>query len=96
MNQDQLIRALGSRKTSIIIVIPVLGLNAAYLLKHGSGFVLIMTIALIAIVALAVIAGQLVQKGEKQREPQEPGMMDCIQNGLFAFLLIASLYGIFG
>ncbi len=100
MTADQLIRALGSRKTTMILIVPVLGLNAAYLLKHGSGLILILTIAILAMVALtmvalAIIAGQLARRGKKE-QPRDPIMMDYVQNGMFAFVLIASLYGIFG
>ena len=94
MDPHRRIRALGSRRTGIVLAVPVIGLNAAYLLRHGTGPALLITFALLALLALAVIGGAIAR--ERQQQDREPRTWDYVQNGLLAFVLAASIYGIFG
>ena len=95
MNQNTIIQVLSSRKTTLALCIPTIGVNAAHLFKNGSAMIIIITIALLAILTITIITGNMVgvfRKGEKA----EPHMLDYFRNAMLVFVLTASLYGIFG
>ena len=89
------VRQLGGRKAGMVMIILVVGLNAAYLLKHGTGIVLVIT-ALLVVLAVAGIMIHFEALGGVGASEEQPRMIDHVRNGALAFLLAVSLYGIFG
>ena len=86
-------RLMAGRRTGLILGIMVAGVNAAYLFRNGGAAVIVTTVLLLAVVTAALMVHV---RAWNQAEEETPTAMDYARNAALAFLLSASLYGIFG
>lgn len=89
---ERLIRMMSGRRAGLALGILVIGVNTAYLVRVGGATVLFMTALLLVAAGVALVAHVRAWDGQAE---EEPGPMDRLRNAALAFLLSASLYGIF-
>lgn len=97
MTTGRAMRILGSPRLGLMLAVLVMGLNAAYLLRHGSGAILWMTFILLGTAAAAIVARASAEGSEERGGSQHeaPTSWNYIMNGMMAAVLVLSIQGIF-
>ena len=89
---------LNSRTTSKWLASLLTGTNAAFLLKSHNPFLITMTLALLALIAVCIIAASYNEFQKKTDQPDDPGEPDrkrnrvSFENCLMLFLLFMTLF----
>ena len=90
---ERMFRMMSGRRTGLALGVMVIGVNTAYLIRMGGASVLFMTALLVVAAAAAIVFHVRAWDG---KEEEKPGAMDRLRNAALAFLLSASLHGMFG